>query len=306
MPCRSKKMNIMKVYIHILQCEPTMSFVAVCQKKTYIIFYFIILYAHCANIPPLASSTFTSFHAYALHQGFHFDNPTDAESNPRVWTIIVYLRTMIHSHVTWEVYTPSGCGKLSIYSHPSECRIIYAEIPFLELQFVIKRIVLLQLMPATKCKNEIFQPFVQRYLNGDGSGESAEGLLASVAIDGVPNFFHFVSFAGMGGKQWKNLAKSPKTTGRNPKTAPFRKKVLNVNFYKPSIFGLHGLHFAGIMHYDTCSNEGHPVLQIKLGHCDRCHHFPQWMVQAILMWMVGSQEPGFDVSDHPFIFWQGC
>ena len=24
-------------------------------------------------------------------QGFHFDNPTDAESNPRVWTIIVYL-----------------------------------------------------------------------------------------------------------------------------------------------------------------------------------------------------------------------
>lgn len=25
------------------------------------------------------------------HQGFHFDNPTENESNPRVWTVIVYL-----------------------------------------------------------------------------------------------------------------------------------------------------------------------------------------------------------------------
>ncbi len=234
MPCRSKKMNIMKVYIHIY---------------IYMICYFIILYAHCANIPPLASSTFTSFHAYALQQGFHFDNPTDAESNPRVWTIIVYLRTMIHSHVTWEVYTPSGCGKLSIYSHPSVCRIIYAEIPFLEWQFVIKRIVLLQWMPATKCKND--QQAMPRSFQASNIPAFCPKVFewrwqcwwicrrpSSFCSDRwCPQVFPLCVICRHGGQTMKKpceiffCATPPRTTGRNLKTAPFRtKKPLKYEF----------------------------------------------------------------------------
>ena len=51
-----------------------------------------------ADSHPPWKSPLGSFHACALQRGFHFDNPTDAESNPRVWTIIVYLGAMIHSH----------------------------------------------------------------------------------------------------------------------------------------------------------------------------------------------------------------